>query len=125
MNDELKIKHILQRLTLRVRYEIIRNISMQFLEEAIMISTELKQQVEKAYDFRGHVTLNLKNNEKFEGFVFNREYDNPLSKENFYLEFYPKGSDVSKRIALTDLKSIEITGEDCAAGKEWKPVEKK
>ena len=84
-----------------------------------MLSDELRRQVEAAYDYRGHVTLRLRDGSAVEGFVYNREFENPRAAETFYLDVCLKDQDARKRFPLDSISSIELTGEDCAAGKSY------
>ena len=84
-----------------------------------MISEELKKQIEAAYDYRGHVTLTFNDGGKAEGFVFNREYSNPKLKEDHFIEVFLKGSAEERRYPMSSIRSIELTGEDYAAGKSY------
>ncbi len=83
------------------------------------ISHELKEQVEKAFDYRGHVTLSLKDGSSFEGFVFNRFYAHPKGGESFYVDLIVKNQEASRRVPMAEIRSIALTGEDCAAGKSY------
>jgi hypothetical protein len=86
---------------------------------------ELETQIEKAYDFRGHVTLKLKKGEAVEGFIFNRQLGDAKLKEPPYVEVMIKGSGDKRKIAVAELESIAMTGEDCAAGKSYDDYQKK
>lgn len=83
------------------------------------IPSELKQQIEAAYDYRGYVTVTLKDGTLVEGFLFNRQYTNPkLSQDNF-IDIILKNKDRKLRLPVTRVLSIALTGEDCAAGKSY------
>jgi hypothetical protein len=76
------------------------------------ISKEVAEQIEAAYDYRGHVTLTLNDGKVVEGFLFNREVT-PLKGEP-YVEMIPKDSDARLRFASKDVKSVAISGKDFA-----------
>ena len=76
-------------------------------------SKSVAEQIELAYDYRGHVTLTLNDGKVVEGFLFNREVT-PLKGEA-YVEMIPKDSDERLRFATKDVKSVAITGKDFAA----------
>jgi hypothetical protein len=86
---------------------------------------ELEAQIEKAYDFRGHVSIKLKKGETVEGFIFNRHLGTEKIKEEPYIEVMLKGSGDKRRLAVAELESIAVTGEDCAAGKSYEDYQKK
>ena len=76
------------------------------------ISQDVAAQIEAAYDFRGHITLTLKDGTVVEGFLFNRETE-PLKGEP-YVEVLRKDSDERLRFASQDVKSVALTGKDFA-----------
>jgi len=76
------------------------------------ISKEVAEQIETAYDYRGHVTVTLNDGKVVEGFLFNREVA-PLKGEP-YIEMMRKDTDERVRYAAKDVKSIAITGKDFA-----------
>jgi predicted DNA-binding protein with PD1-like motif len=76
------------------------------------ISKDVAEQIEAAYDFRGHITLTLNDGAVVEGFLFNREVT-PLTGEP-YVEVLRKDSDERLRFAAKDVKSVSLTGKDFA-----------
>ncbi|MFI5347669.1 MAG: hypothetical protein ACHQ51_14940 [Elusimicrobiota bacterium] len=76
------------------------------------VSKEVAEQIEIAYDFRGHVTLTLNDGKVVEGFLFNREVT-PLKGEP-YVEMIRKDSDERLRFAAKDVKSVVLSGKDFA-----------
>jgi hypothetical protein len=80
---------------------------------------------EAAYDFRGHVTIKLKAGQTVEGFVFNRQYDNPLMPEDNFIEIFLKGDAEKSRYKISEIESIGLTGEDFAAGNSYEDYLKK
>lgn len=76
------------------------------------ISKDVADQIEAAYDFRGHVTLTLNDGKVVEGFLFNRELT-PLKGEA-YVEMIPKDGDARLHFAAKDVKSVALTGKDFA-----------
>lgn len=82
-------------------------------------SSDIERQVEAAYDFRGHVTLTLKDGTSFVGYIFNREYANPKSPEQNFIDVIPKDSEERRRIPIPALAKVELTGTDYAAGNSF------
>jgi hypothetical protein len=78
---------------------------------------ELRIALEKAFDYRGDVTLTLKNNSKIEGYVFDRVVGNSLS--NSFVRVMPRGTIQKLKIAYADIAALSFTGKDTAAGKSW------
>ena len=78
---------------------------------------ELRVALEKAFDYRGDVTLTLKDNSKIEGYVFDRVAGNSLA--NSFVRVMPKQANQKLRIAYADIAALSFTGKDTAAGKSW------
>ena len=76
------------------------------------LSKEAAEQIEAAYDFRGHVTLTLTDGKVVEGFLFNRELQ-PLKGEP-YVEIIRKDSDERLRYPAASVRSVALTGKDFA-----------
>lgn len=86
---------------------------------------ELKRQIEAAYDFRGHVTVQFKDGSSVEGFLFNRQFDNPKLPEDNFVELLLKGGGQRKRYPIAGIESVALTGEDAAAGKSFEDYQKR
>ncbi len=76
------------------------------------IPQQVAEQIEAAYDFRGHITLTLNDGRVVEGFLFNREVA-PLKGEP-YVEILRKDSEERLRFAAKDVRSVALTGKDFA-----------
>jgi hypothetical protein len=77
---------------------------------------DLKAALEKAFDFRGDVTLTLKSGEKIEAYIFNRHTGATLA-ESWVQYFTPKADD-KRKVSYADIARLEF-GKDRAAGKHW------
>jgi len=79
---------------------------------------EVRDALEKAFDYRGDVTITLKSGERIEGYVFDRRAGGP-SLEQCVVRMMPRGE--NKRIAIryADIARLEFTGKDTAAGKSF------
>ena len=77
-------------------------------------SGDINKQIEAAYDYRGYVTVKFKSGESVECFVFNREFSNPLMKEDNFIEVFLKADSAKKQYAIASIQSVALTGEDCA-----------
>ena len=77
------------------------------------ISNDVLAQVEAAFDYRGHVTVTLTDGSSVEGFLYNRD------ATSGFADLMVKNSDERRRIPLSAIKSVALTGEDCAAGKSY------
>lgn len=87
--------------------------------------TELEKQIEAAYDYRGHVTVKLKDGGIVEGFIFNRQFSNPKLPQDNFVELYLKGSAEHRLLKISQIDSVALTGEDFAAGKSYEDYLKK
>jgi hypothetical protein len=73
--------------------------------------------IEKAFDYRGDVTLTLRSGETVEGYIFDRS---PAA-----VRLFPKGDSAKRSIAAGDIVGVSFTGRDTAAGKSWEAWMKK
>jgi hypothetical protein len=71
--------------------------------------------IDKAFDYRGDVTLTLVNNGKIEGFIFNRDAQAKPPR----IEVFVKGSDEPQVIPYSDITGLVFSGKDTANGKSW------
>jgi hypothetical protein len=78
---------------------------------------ELRIALEKAFDYRGDVTLTLKDNSKIEGYIFDRVSGATLATS--FVRVLPKDSNQRLQIAYADIAALAFTGRDTAAGKSW------
>ena len=76
-----------------------------------VVSDELKGQIEAAFDFRGHVTVHLRDGEPVVGYLYNRD----LAAAEPFVELYLKGDGASEKLAVARIERIELTGKDHAA----------
>jgi hypothetical protein len=70
--------------------------------------------IDKAFDYRGDVTLTLLN-EQVIGYMFNRNAKAVPPR----VEVFIKGSDEPRIIPYADITAIAFTGKDTADGKSW------
>ncbi len=78
---------------------------------------ELRIALEKAFDYRGDITLTLKDNSKIEGYLFDRVTGSSLTTS--FVRVLPKDSTQKLKIAYADIAALAFTGRDTAAGKSW------
>jgi len=79
--------------------------------------SETCEALEKAFDYRGDVTLTLKTGTKIEGYVFDRVAGATLSTS--FVRILPKTGGGRMKIAYTDILALSFSGRDPAAGKSW------
>jgi hypothetical protein len=78
---------------------------------------ETRQALEKAFDYRGDVTITRKDGSKVEGYIFDRRSGKSLADSAVRL--FPKDSDKKISIAYSDIAALAFTGRDTAAGKSF------
>jgi hypothetical protein len=78
---------------------------------------EIRDAAEKAFDYRGDITLTLQDGRKIEGYVFDRRSEASLSQ--CQLRLMPSGGGPILTIPYSELAGIEFTGKDTAAGKSF------
>jgi hypothetical protein len=84
---------------------------------------EIRAALEKAFDFRGDITLTLKSGDKVEGYIFDRRTG--LSLADSVVRLYPKTGNQKISISYADIAALAFTGKDTAAGKSWEAWMKK
>jgi hypothetical protein len=78
---------------------------------------ELRQALEKAFDYRGDVTITRKDGSKVEGYIFDRRTGKTLADSAVRL--FPKDSSQKVTIAYSDIAALRFSDRDPAAGKTW------
>jgi hypothetical protein len=78
---------------------------------------DLKNALEKAFDYRGDVTLTLKSGEKIEAYIFNRSTGPTL--EQSFVQYYTPKAEEKRKVSYAEIARLEFTGKDRAAGKHW------
>ena len=78
---------------------------------------EIRSALEKAFDYRGDVTLTLKDGSKVEGYIFDRR--NGKSLADSCVRIFPAGSDNKRNVAYSEIAALAFSGRDTAAGKSW------
>jgi len=84
---------------------------------------ELREGLEKAFDYRGDVTITRKDGSKVEGYIFDRRAAGTLAQS--LIRLFPRGESTKLSIPYSDIASLAFTGRDSAAGKSWEAWLKK
>jgi transcriptional antiterminator Rof (Rho-off) len=79
--------------------------------------TELRDALEKAFDYRGDITITLKSGERFEAYVFNRRTGATLAES--WVQYFAPNVETKQKLAYDRIARLEFTGKDRAAGKHW------
>lgn len=84
---------------------------------------ELRIALEKAFDYRGDVTITRKDGTRIEGYVFDRRTGASLKES--VVRLYPKNSAEKITVSYAEIAALAFTGRDTAAGKSWEAWMKK
>ena len=84
---------------------------------------DLREALEKAFDYRGDVTITSKDGTKLEGYIFDRVTGATLN--NSFVRLLPKDSNQRTKIAYSEIAALSFSGRDTAAGKSWEAWVKK
>jgi len=78
---------------------------------------EIRSALEKAFDYRGDVTITRKDGSKIEGYLFDRRTAATL--KDSLVRLFPKNADEKISVSYADIAALGFTGRDTAAGKSW------
>ena len=84
---------------------------------------ETRAALEKAFNYRGDVTIALKDGTKLECYIFDRRPGKTL--QDSFVRVYPQNVTEKLSIAYSDIAGLAFTGRDTAAGKSWEAWVKK
>jgi hypothetical protein len=79
--------------------------------------------LEKAFDYRGDVTITRKDGSTIEGYLFDRKTGPSLADS--LVRILPKTSNQRVMIPYSEIAALAFTGRDTAAGKSWEAWVKK
>ncbi|HZL56575.1 MAG TPA: hypothetical protein VFC21_05830 [Bryobacteraceae bacterium] len=106
--------------------EVVPGFEHQFLQGKVWEAAtdeELREGLEKAFDYRGDVTLQLKNGTAVEGYIFDRR--NGATLADSCVRLLPKNDPAKLTVAYSEIAGLAFTGRDTAAGKSWEAWLKK
>lgn len=90
---------------------------------ALASEEELRQALEKAFDYRGDITITRKDGSKIEGYLFDRR--SAATLKDSLVRLYPKNSSEKISVSYSDIAALAFTGRDTAAGRSWEAWMKK
>ncbi|MBI1368448.1 MAG: hypothetical protein GC162_07310 [Planctomycetes bacterium] len=79
--------------------------------------TELVEALDKAFDYRGDVTITRKSGAVVEGYIFDRRRGKGLGDST--VRMMPRDTDGKVMIPFADIARVEFSGKDAAHGKSW------
>ena len=83
----------------------------------IATENELREALEKAFDYRGDVAITKKDGSKMDGYIFDRVSGATL--ESSFVRVLPRDSNQRVKIAYAEIAALAFSGRDPAAGKSW------
>jgi hypothetical protein len=84
---------------------------------------EVRVALEKAFDYRGDVTITKKDGAVVEGYIFDRRAGKTLAES--VVRLFPKDGNEKVSIRYEEIAALNFTGRDAAAGKSWETWLKK
>lgn len=84
---------------------------------------EVREALEKAFDYRGDVTITRKGGNRVEGYIFDRR--NGATLADSVVRLIPQNSHEKVTIPYSDIAALAFSGRDTAAGKSWEAWVKK
>lgn len=84
---------------------------------ALASDDEVREALEKAFDYRGDITVTLKDGGKVDGYLFDRRLGRTLADS--FIRLIPTNSQAKLNISYADVAALAFTGRDTAAGKSF------
>jgi hypothetical protein len=85
---------------------------------ALATVSEIHEALEKAFDYRGDLTITLKSGQKIEGYLFDRRMNGPRLSDCF-ARVMPKDSADKISVTYSEIAALAFSGRDTAAGKSF------
>jgi hypothetical protein len=90
---------------------------------ALATDAEIREALEKAFDYRGDVTITRKDGTKVEGYLFDRRSGSSLADS--FVRLIPTSDKTKVNVSYGDIAALAFTGRDTAAGKTFEAWVKK
>ncbi len=84
---------------------------------------EIREALEKAFDYRGDVTITRKDGTKVEGYLFDRRSGSSLADS--FIRVIPTKEKAKVNVSYADIAALAFTGRDNAAGRTFEAWVKK
>ncbi len=84
---------------------------------AMASDEEICNALEKAFDYRGDVTMTLRSGEKIEAYIFNRHTG--VSLADSWMQYFAPNEQDKRKVSYAEIARLEFSGKDRAAGKHW------
>jgi hypothetical protein len=90
---------------------------------ALATDDEIREALEKAFDYRGDITITLRDGNKVEGYLFDRRPGPTLAQS--FVRMIPLTSQAKLNIPYSDVAALAFSGRDTAAGRSFEAWVKK
>ncbi len=78
---------------------------------------DIREALEKAFDYRGDVTITRKDGSQIEGYIFDRRTGKTLADS--VVRIIPRNGTGKTSVPYSDIAALAFSGRDMAAGKSW------
>ncbi len=122
--EHLKIEQLRQQAADEI--EVIAGREKENLEgwiPSLASDAEIREALEKAFDYRGDVTITRKDGSTVEGYLFDRRSGTSLSDS--FVRVIPLKERAKVNVSYSDIAALAFTGRDTAAGKTFEAWVKK
>lgn len=90
---------------------------------SLATDAEIREALEKAFDYRGDITITRKDGTKIEGYLFDRRQGASLADS--FVRLIPTQERAKVNIAYSEIAALAFTGRDTAAGRTFEAWVKK
>ena len=84
---------------------------------ALATDAEIREALEKAFDYRGDITVTRKDGTQVQGYLFDRRTGPTLAAS--FIRIIPSNEATKLNISYLDIAALAFTGRDTAAGKTF------
>jgi hypothetical protein len=84
---------------------------------AMASEAEIREALEKAFDYRGDITITRKDGSQIVGYLFDRRQGSSLADS--FVRIIPANAATKVNIAYSDIAALAFSGRDTAAGKTF------
>ena len=90
---------------------------------ALASDAEVREALEKAFDYRGDITITRKDGTQIVGYLFDRRQGASLADS--FVRIIPSNAPAKVSVAYSDIAALAFSGRDTAAGKTFEAWVKK
>ncbi len=90
---------------------------------SLATEAEIREALEKAFDYRGDITITRKDGSQITGYLFDRRSGRSLADS--FVRIIPADAHTKVNVSYADVTALAFTGRDTAAGKSFEAWVKK